>query len=130
MKHKYFDVIVAWASGETIQLNLGNGWLDWTSTTTPGFCANEWRIKPRLMHATAMDGTVVEWPEPMRVAPEVGTEYWIPAPVIESKNRTERLQWDGYRIDLWLLENGWCHATEENAMNHAEAMIILTRGKP
>lgn len=127
MKHRNYDAIVAWAAGEVVQFNLGDRWHDFVDpNNTPHFCYGEWRVKPRLMHATAMDGTVVEWPEPMRVAPDVGTEYWMPVPTTTPKN--EPMIWDGDGFDKWLLGNGWCHATEENAAQHAKALAILTRG--
>lgn len=52
MKHKYYDVIVAWAEGKTIQLRpiLDEGWANFNSTITPDFDSvfMEWRIKPEI----------------------------------------------------------------------------------
>lgn len=53
-KHKYADVIIAWANGETIQCKLAgidgawDKWEDYTSKN-PDFCSGdwEWRVKPK-----------------------------------------------------------------------------------
>lgn len=52
MKHPHYDVIVAWAAGQTIQHRpsagiLENVWMDWTSTHSPTWDRNiQYRIKP------------------------------------------------------------------------------------
>ena len=52
-KHKYYDVIVAWASGEKIQCRcIGHEWLDLSEyifENNPDFGRDdlEWRVKPR-----------------------------------------------------------------------------------
>lgn len=52
-KHRWYDVIVAWASGEKIQFNTCNeGWVDYVpyaENSVPAFNCNEfcWRIKPK-----------------------------------------------------------------------------------
>lgn len=54
-KHRWYDVIVAWASGEEIQYQIG-GSKDWNTfcwgiDAVPGFNneETEWRIKPRTV---------------------------------------------------------------------------------
>ena len=48
MKHQYYDTIVAWASGKTIQYRLDSVWLTVEPHELPGFNIDglEWRIKP------------------------------------------------------------------------------------
>lgn len=52
-KHRWYDVIVAWANGEKIQFNFSqSGWKDYIKshdTGIPGFnnLNTEWRIKPK-----------------------------------------------------------------------------------
>lgn len=52
-KHKWYDVIVAWASGEKIQCRyIGNEWFDLSEyifENNPDFSRDdlEWRVKPR-----------------------------------------------------------------------------------
>lgn len=53
-KHKYYDVIVAWAGGEKIQCNdsrFQSKWNDYDSSCTPDFCDGyfQWRIKPKTI---------------------------------------------------------------------------------
>jgi hypothetical protein len=52
MKHKNYDIIVAWAKGKPIQFQpiLGGGWVDFNSTIIPDFNSMfiEWRIKPEI----------------------------------------------------------------------------------
>ena len=52
-KHKYYDVIVAWANGEKIQYNPCNTrWLDFVfNDQIPGFNNEntEWRVKPETV---------------------------------------------------------------------------------
>lgn len=53
-KHKWYDVIVAWANGEKIQYNFENlGWKDYCFgiVDIPGFnnADTEWRIKPKTV---------------------------------------------------------------------------------
>ena len=52
-KHKYYDVIVAWANGEKIQARsiYGGDWMSCISGYTPAFNKNnlEWRIKPKTV---------------------------------------------------------------------------------
>lgn len=53
MKHKHYDVIVAWAEGKPIQYRMPGGfWTDLTvnhHTHTPEFGVYEWRVKPAVV---------------------------------------------------------------------------------
>lgn len=47
MKHKHYDMIVAWAEGKKIQLMTGKGWEDWVGKFSPHWNDDmEYRIKP------------------------------------------------------------------------------------
>lgn len=56
-KHRWYDVIVAWANGEKIQVRAtnpvytNNTFEDFTSTSSPDFngMALEWRVKPKTI---------------------------------------------------------------------------------
>lgn len=56
-KHRWYDVIVAWANGEQIQFNPCNtGWIDYTFSCERVSCipafndaSLQWRIKPRVL---------------------------------------------------------------------------------
>jgi len=47
MKHKHYDVIVAWANGEEVQANNGAKWYDITSWIPTWNEDVEYRIKPK-----------------------------------------------------------------------------------
>jgi hypothetical protein len=47
MKHKHYEIIMAWAEGNPIQLWRADGWQDWTSKAAPAFNPSfEYRVKP------------------------------------------------------------------------------------
>lgn len=47
MKHKHYEIIMAWAEGKKIQLMTGNGWQDWVGKFSPHWNDDmEYRIKP------------------------------------------------------------------------------------
>lgn len=53
-KHRWYDVIVAWASGEEIQFSVRDkGWVDYSDSVfhVPSFNdpAMQWRIKPKTV---------------------------------------------------------------------------------
>lgn len=52
-KHRWYDVIVAWANGEKIQYSIGcyGDWQDYGGTDVPWFNSETlyWRIKPRTI---------------------------------------------------------------------------------
>ena len=82
---------------------------------------NEYRLKPRTIRIGD-----INVPEPMRSAPEVGSSYFIidlihPNMVIEC-------EWDGDKSDAWFLARGICHPTEEAAIAHATALILVSGG--
>jgi hypothetical protein len=47
-KHKHYDVIVAWAAGEEIEIRDGsNGWIPWVVSSPPHHEDQDYRIKPK-----------------------------------------------------------------------------------
>ena len=67
MKHKHYDMIVAWAEGKKIQLMTGRGWEDWIGKFSPRWDVDlEYQIKPRTQWQqdlidAAKAGKVVEF---------------------------------------------------------------------
>lgn len=51
MKHKHYDVIVAWAEGKPIQFRFPEElWKDWGSPNGPSFGEHcYWRVKPAVV---------------------------------------------------------------------------------
>ena len=89
--------------------------------------SNEYRRKPQMMRATCADGTVVEWPEPMREAPEVDTFYFRPY-INVNENCFYNVRWKGDSIDMHALRLGLVHETPEAAKMHAQALMALSYG--
>jgi hypothetical protein len=46
-KHKHYDVLVAWAAGEEIEIYEDGGWYLWVSGVPPYFEDSQYRIKPK-----------------------------------------------------------------------------------
>ena len=66
----------------------------------------------------------IEIPEPIREAPEIGTEFWVACthPNIVDYKHT----WTGSRQFYPLLSLGIMHATKEAAQLHKEALLSLS----
>ena len=62
-----------------------------------------------------------EVPEPCKVAPELGEEFWTVNPFAGP----QRFIWDGYKGDQYALNSGFVHLTEEAARQHYEAIKSL-----
>ena len=78
----------------------------------------EYRRKPRTLTYT------VTIPEPLRKAPEIGTEYWL-AELVFVESFASRFKWQGYVNDMFWLKRGLCFATEEAAIAAAKAMLPI-----
>jgi len=80
------------------------------------------RRKPRTIRIGDMDV-----PEPMRVAPAVGTHYWI---VSVSEEFSYLSTWTGDKSDFYCLGWGLCQSTKEAAEQHRKALILVSGGTP
>lgn len=124
-KHKWADVIIAMANGETAQtLDSYDNWFDpgqafMNPMTHPGF---QWRIKPR----TIMIGDM-EVPEPLREIPMKGTKiYWVD--LGNPKNPPWEISDPENWRDVNLSHLGILHLTKEAAITHAKALIKISGG--
>ena len=104
-------------------------------------CADEWHNS--LIYAGGVCGSPEYWtvrrkprtirigekdvPEPMRVAPAVGTHYWI---VSVSEEFLYSSTWAGDESDFYCLERGLCQLTKEAAEQHRKALILVSGGAP
>ena len=88
----------------------------------------EWGLDTeyRLKTCTIRIGDI-DVPEPMRSAPEVGSSYFIINLI--HPNMVVECEWDGSQSDAWYLARGICHPTEEAAIAHAKALILVSGGK-
>lgn len=63
-------------------------------------------------------------PEPMRVAPEPDTAYYVPS--FMSKHWVTDYLWEGDSADMLFLASGLAHTTRDAAEAHARAVISLS----
>ena len=64
----------------------------------------------------------VEVPEPLRYAPEDKTWCWLTQ--LHNHNKAILVLWEGSDADYIWLRRGLLHATEENALTHAKALLL------
>jgi hypothetical protein len=81
------------------------------------------RIKPKTCSVT-VDGVLYEWPEPMRVAPDSGTQCWFVAFL-----RLADFRWADSELDKEVLRAGLMQATKEGAEAHRRALIAVSGGE-
>lgn len=99
-------------------------WFDCKHDTVMFDSYYKYRRKPKMMRATCADGTVVEWPEPVKNNLDNGTEYWI----IRPSGCTERTYWNNSDLDKHFLAWNKVHLTEEAAIQHYEALQAIDNG--
>ena len=86
------------------------------------FTENEYRRKSKTIN---INGFKV--PEPMREAPEVGTQCYVVH--LGSTDNMQDYIWENDGYDFETLKNGICHLTEEAAKIHAKALVSFTQAK-
>lgn len=69
----------------------------------------------------------IEVPEPMRVAPKNGTEYYVVD--LANPDLFVRYLWNEDNYDVFFLRLGLCHLTKEAAITHAKALIAASGGE-
>ena len=127
MKHKHAKFIHAWADGEEVQyLHAFVDRDEWVEIGPSHSWSelNEYRVKPKMIKCGEH-----EFPEPMRIAPEYGTDYWIPAINDSDNTFAVRYNWGNNLMSIRRLKRGLVHATKEAAEAHARALISLTEMK-
>ena len=133
MKHPHAEILKAYAEDTSVQIEarytdgLGEKWhpARIEDVLKPSLLHTyEYRIKPAMRHLTTQDGTVVEWPEPMRVAPAEGTLYWCAC-----TRGVSDMRWTNHSVDCELLKAGVCHLTEEAAQQHRKALVLANGGE-
>ena len=94
----------------------------WSSVVVPfAFLEEyEYRRKPRTININGF-----EVPEPLRVAPEIGTPYFLVDINIES--RIDKIFWGNDKSDERWLSRGLIHLTKEAAELHAKALLSFTQ---
>ena len=85
--------------------------------------SGNFRLKPAMRHLTTQDGTVVSWPEPMRVAPDYEQFF------IAGYERVVESNWNGSAWQQQVLKAGFCHLSEEAAQQHRRAFVLANGGE-
>ena len=122
-KHRHADLIRRWLDDDSLIIEILDG-DEWRYCGLPAWQENcKYRIKPKMTKCGEL-----EFPEPMRVAPAIGTTYWA-VQIDGTAAITEEWTWACDDQDRRALNRGLCHATKEAAEQHAKALIALTEIK-
>ena len=129
MKHKYADILQAIAEDKDVKLEQKYlSTKDWESTNSDNAlafiaagCGKLIRIAPKTIRIGDMDV-----PMPMRVAPAVGTAYWVVAGYYP--DLAQFVVWNNGACDISRLKRGLCHLPEAACRTHAEALIKVSGG--
>lgn len=136
---KYADILRALADGKQVQVSSRRmspldpiTWADIEMMQVLGLIASaagvfvtDLRIRPATMTITSAAGSW-EFSEPLRVAPAIGSAYWIVD--VDQQKMVSKIIWDGDSRDVLWLKRGLCHLTEEAAEAHASALILASGG--
>ena len=123
-KHEHAEMIRQWLADDSLKVEYFDDQLGiWSAVENrnPSWYEHaNYRFKTKMIKCGDL-----EFPEPMRVAPEVGSDCWMPK-IFDSAGFAELFQWSAFCIkELWL-RRGIVHATKEAAEAHARALIALT----
>ena len=119
-KHRHAEMIRRWLDDDSLEVEWLTSLGKWESEPDPDWDeGTELRFRPKMI-------TVGEhsFPHPMRVAPEIGTRYWV-VDLTRSDLCWETSWMDGV-VDKGYLERGICHTTQSDCAAHARALIALT----
>ena len=125
ISEELLQLIAAAGRGETIE-SSGNG-IEWEEVHTldtlmhRDYLRLKLRTKPKTITLAG-----VEFPEPLRVAPEMDTEFWlVDTPFFHKVAR--RVWYDGTDQNYWL-HAGLLQVTEQGAKDQSKAMILSVGG--
>ena len=126
MKHPHAEILKAFIEDTSVKIERLIDGLNWCNSyieEVTGYPDGLYRLKPAMRSITLADGTVVEWPEPMRVAPAEDTEFWLVGDTIRQRAWTDAY-WNANA-----LKAGFCHMTEEAAQQHRKAIVLANGGE-
>ncbi len=125
--HPHAELIKQMLDDDSLRATQGNETFERTLESVVMYPSNPWRLvppKPKTITIVANGKTYV-LPEPMRVAPEVGTKYFA----IDNNEVMELDEWCNDRCDIAWLKDTRCHATREAAQAWADAMAEIRGAK-
>ena len=121
ISEELLQLIAAAGRSEVIEVLRQSGWYelyDLDELLSSYHVGSELRIKPKTITLAG-----VEFPEQLRVAPEIDSEFWIADPC-----KIFRDYWqDAWFHKKWL-RAGLLQATEQGAKDQAKAMILSVGG--
>lgn len=125
-EHPYAQVLRWIADGETVEWQNSTGqWQYQDERLTLGEIREEaygalcYRLKPRTINING-----INVPEPMRVAPELHSVYYLPD--WSSAALFTSTRWSADPYDCHRMAQGLCHSTREAAEAHAKALLSFT----
>ena len=125
--HPHAELIKQMVDDDTLRATYGDGWHECGSDSVIFYPTRDWHLvqpKPKTITIVA-NGKTYELPEPMRVAPEVGTKYFA----IDNNEVMELDEWCNDRCDIAWLKDTRCHATREAAQAWVDAMAEIRGAK-
>jgi hypothetical protein len=127
MKHPHAEILQAFALDTTVDIegSRNNGARYLTSIDEVIYNPRQtFRIRPKERCVT-VDGVEYKFPEPMRVAPKVGANYWIAHS--SSVGRFSDV-WGENNYETRLLKGGFLQETKAGAEAQRRAIIALSGG--
>lgn len=122
-QHKWADMIRQWLDDDSLVVEMLTPYGNWIEDRHPFWEESEtYRLKPKMIKVGEH-----EFPEPMRVEPEYGSDYYVVG--ILSHRYISFEIWRCSPAEKWWLSRGLCHLTIEAAEAHARALIALTEVK-
>ncbi len=128
-KHKHADLMLEYAQDaqetetpwDRWEIEVDGEWINCSITTKMFDQFTNYRRKQKLI---IING--IEVPEPMRVAPHIGTDYFYVR--LNGKDTFDnQTSWDDSAFDKRMLSRGICHLTEDAARKHTEALLSFTK---
>ena len=126
MKHPHADLIKQMVDDDTLRATYTGCACPCDLNTVYAYPKYDWRLvppKPKTITIMA-NGKTYELPEPMRVAPVRGTEFFF-----QGAKAVGSYSWRKDECDMDWLAWGVCHATREAAQAWVDAMAEIRGAK-
>lgn len=121
-RHKWTDVIIAWANGEDVEVQGSDGAWVKIGEYPVWYEDKVYRVKPKTIKIGK-----IEVPEPLREAPNFGERYCFID--FSEEGLVSWGYWRGSKYDFILLNRGMCHYACAYAIAHAQALIVVSGGQ-
>jgi hypothetical protein len=125
MKHPHAEILQAYTLDTSVEIEGSRSNGTWYLTTIDEAIYNPsqtFRLKPKERCVT-INGVEYKFPEPMRVAPAINSEYWVAYPGGDSWG-----EWSNHSYDQLTLKSGFMQATKAGAQAQRRAIIALNGG--